>query len=130
MPASGAATPYPSTLTVTGTGSVTTQVTVRLDGVTHTFPSDLDILLVGPTGANVVLMSDAGGDADANGVDPHVLRLRPGSAHPSVTGTYLPTNGSWLGSVAGAGPAGVRGHGAVDVQRHQPQRHVEPLRLR
>ena len=94
VPASGAATPYPSTLTVDGTGSETTQVTVRLDGVTHTFPADLDVLLVGPTGANVVLMSDVGAGADANGVALTFSDFAQAAPVPSVTGTYLPTNGA------------------------------------
>jgi hypothetical protein len=37
---------------------------VRLDGVSHTFSDDLDLLLVSPGGQAVVLMSDAGGTED------------------------------------------------------------------
>src|SRR5205823_7554770 len=46
----GAASPYPSTINVSGfTGSVV-KVTVTLNNISHTFPDDVDILLVGPTG--------------------------------------------------------------------------------
>ncbi len=56
----GPASPYPSTINVAGLGGTVTRVTVTLNGLRHTFPDDLDILLVGP-GGSVILMSDAGG---------------------------------------------------------------------
>ncbi|QAY72649.1 hypothetical protein ET445_04100 [Agromyces protaetiae] len=37
------------------------KVTATLSGVSHSSPIDLDILLVGPAGQNVMLLSDAGG---------------------------------------------------------------------
>lgn len=36
---------------------------MSLFGLSHIFPVDSDVLLVGPTGANLILMSDVGGDA-------------------------------------------------------------------
>jgi hypothetical protein len=58
-----AAAPYPSTITIPpGSGSIL-KVDVLLNGFTHTFPDDVDVLLVGPTGANAVILSDAGGGA-------------------------------------------------------------------
>jgi subtilisin-like proprotein convertase family protein len=56
---SGAASPYPSTIEVTDLSNIT-DVNVTLIGLTHTFPDDIYIALVGPTDASVVLMSDAG----------------------------------------------------------------------
>ena len=64
MPASGTATPYPSQLAVEHPGAVV-DVNVSLS-LSHTRPDDLDLLLVGPQGQAVVLMSDAGG---ANAVE-------------------------------------------------------------
>ena len=60
---SGPAERYPSSVEVSGIGSgeFTVTATVRL---THTFASDIDMLLVGPTGATVMLMSDAGSNSD------------------------------------------------------------------
>jgi subtilisin-like proprotein convertase family protein len=65
---SGAASPYPSTINIAGAGTIV-RLTVDVNGLTHTFPSDLDLLLVGPGGQQAVLMSDVGGATDANGVD-------------------------------------------------------------
>ena len=40
------------------------KVTVTLKNMNHTFPDDIDVLLVGPGGQKLLLMSDAGGSAD------------------------------------------------------------------
>jgi len=57
-----AAAPYPSSLTVTGfVGQVVSKITVGLYGFTHGFPSDVDILLVGPQGQMTILTANAGG---------------------------------------------------------------------
>ncbi|HUR77271.1 MAG TPA: Ig-like domain repeat protein [Acidimicrobiales bacterium] len=55
-----AATPYPSNIFVTGAATSLTKVTAQLKNVTHQFPEDMDIMLVGPAGQNVVVGSDAG----------------------------------------------------------------------
>ncbi|MBD0325514.1 MAG: VCBS repeat-containing protein [Pyrinomonadaceae bacterium] len=60
----GVANPYPSTINVSGLTGNVTNITVTFNNFNHTFPDDMDILLVGPTGANLVLMSDAGGSND------------------------------------------------------------------
>ncbi|MEO8574416.1 MAG: hypothetical protein ABI481_10640, partial [Pyrinomonadaceae bacterium] len=57
----GPASPYPSNITVAGFSGTVARATVTLTNVSHTFPADIDILLVGPTGAKVILMSDTGG---------------------------------------------------------------------
>jgi subtilisin-like proprotein convertase family protein len=61
------ASPYPSAITVSGlTGEVITNLTVTLNGFTHSFPSDVNIILVGPQGQTALLMSNVGGqDADS-----------------------------------------------------------------
>lgn len=60
LPDKGQANPYPSTITVSNLVGSISRVTVTLSNVFHTYPADLDILLVGPTGEKVMLMSDAG----------------------------------------------------------------------
>jgi subtilisin-like proprotein convertase family protein len=59
-----AGSPYPSTLAVSGIHATVCKVTVTLDQLTHTYPGDLDIVLEGPQGQRVKLMSDAGGATD------------------------------------------------------------------
>lgn len=57
---SGPARPYPSTINL-GPGPAVFSVSVILHGLTHPCPQDLDILLAGPDGTAMVLMSDVGG---------------------------------------------------------------------
>ena len=57
------ASPYASAIEVTGLeGQVITHVSVTLNGFSHTFPSDVNILLVGPSGQMSTLMSEVGGN--------------------------------------------------------------------
>lgn len=60
---------YPSAQTVSGRTAPVQDVNVALNGLTHTAPDDLDVLLQGPGGQNVILMSDAGGLGDANNLN-------------------------------------------------------------
>src|SRR6266508_1906852 len=95
IPDSGPASPYPSDIVVpAGLGTVT-KVTVTINSLTHTFPDDLDFLLVGPAGQNAIIMSDAGGSLDVSNV---VVTLDDAAAIPLpdsaqiISGTYQPTN--------------------------------------
>ncbi len=56
-----AGSPYPSTILVSAPGTTISKVVVRLHNINHNRADDMDILLVGPTGAKFVLLSDAGG---------------------------------------------------------------------
>jgi subtilisin-like proprotein convertase family protein len=110
IPSSGAATPYPSTISVpSGLGSVQ-KVTATLKGLSHTWPSDVDVLLVGPGGQGVVLMSDAGSSTDATDLtfvfDDTGPALGTGTL---ASGTYRPTNISTGDSWPGPAPAGPYG---------------------
>jgi subtilisin-like proprotein convertase family protein len=62
--AQGVSNLYPSTINVTGMTGNITNITVRLENLNHTFPADLDIMLVAPNGDNIVLLSDTGGAND------------------------------------------------------------------
>jgi hypothetical protein len=63
IPASGAATPYPSTIEVSGMSGNLADVNVTVTGISHENPADITILLVGPAGQSVVLLDDAGGES-------------------------------------------------------------------
>ena len=57
----GAASPYPSQISVSGLTGTITDVDVTLTGLTHAFPDDVGVLLVGPAGQKTILMADTGG---------------------------------------------------------------------
>ena len=109
----GEATPYPSSISVSGLTGLVTKVTVTLTGLSHQWPPDVALLLVGPGGQNVLLMDGAGGGVavPAPGIN---LTFDDGAAStipsPAASGTYKPTNASSLShtfpSPAPAGPYG------------------------
>lgn len=86
------ASPYPSTIAVNGLAGKISGVQVRLLGLTHYRPDDLDILLVSPTDRRVLLMSDAGGDTDISALN--LTFASTGTAIPDASalssGTYQP----------------------------------------
>lgn len=112
IPDMGAASPFPSSISVSSiTGSVS-KVTATLRGLTHTWPDDLDILLVGPGGQKVMLMSDAGGGNDVNGItltfDDSASSSLPDNSQ-ITSGTYKPSDfiaGDTFSSPAPGGPYG------------------------
>ncbi|ELS00283.1 hypothetical protein GLO73106DRAFT_00041410, partial [Gloeocapsa sp. PCC 73106] len=95
IPDGSPANPYPSNITISGALGTITSVVVNITGLSHTFPDDIDMLLVGPTGARVLLMSDAGTTSDLTNVN-LTFDQNAGSSLPDssqiVTGTYLPSN--------------------------------------
>ncbi len=105
-----AATPYPSTITVSGIDGVISKATLTLSNVAHTFPKDIDVLLVGPAGQKVSLLSHVGSGYPITNVtltfdDTAVNYLAP--SNPIVSGTYKPTVlafGSFFASPAPPGP--------------------------
>jgi hypothetical protein len=56
------ATPYPSTIFVSGVPGTVVEVVVTFDGISHNFPSDIETLFVGPGGQGTNLMSNVCGD--------------------------------------------------------------------
>jgi hypothetical protein len=108
----GPASPYPSPISVGGLTNPIASVSVTLSNVTHAFSDDLDILLVGPGGQKVLLMSDAGGNNSLGNVDLTFVHtggaLLPDSG-PIPQGTYQPADylpGDVLTAPAPAGPYG------------------------
>ncbi len=87
--------PYPSQINVSGLTGNVTKVTIGLTGLNHTYPDDVDILLVGPGGQNVVILSDVGGNIPASNVnltldDDAIAPLLDNG--PLVSGRFKPTN--------------------------------------
>jgi CSLREA domain-containing protein len=90
------ATPYPSNITVSGvTVNTATKIQVVLSQFSHTYPADVDVLLVGPQGQRCMLMSDAAGGSPVNNVSltfsSTAATVLPQNTAP-VTGGYRPAN--------------------------------------
>src|SRR5260221_1873268 len=92
------ASPSPSAITVSGLSGLIQGVSVTLSNVSHTYPDDIGVLLVGPQGQSVVLMADAGGGTDianvtltfsdwAAGFLPDNGAIGSGTFKPSVYGS-------------------------------------------
>jgi uncharacterized repeat protein (TIGR01451 family) len=81
-----AASVYPSDITVSGVGAYN-RVQVSLNGMTHTWPADVDVLLVAPDGSKSWVISDVGGSTDVSGI---TLTLDD-TAATSLTGSALGT---------------------------------------
>ncbi|HEX3798839.1 MAG TPA: proprotein convertase P-domain-containing protein [Verrucomicrobiae bacterium] len=103
IPDHGPATPYPSVITVTNGTGLVSKATVTLNNFSHQFPNDVEIMLVGPAGQSVVLMSGVGGARAVTNItltfDDAATNLLPSSTdqfsvnmRQLVSGTNLPTD--------------------------------------
>ena len=107
IPSVGPATPYPSTITMPPVPGVVNRVRVTLHGFKHIWPDDVDVLLVGPGGQSVFLMSDCGGSSTVEDVTLTFDDAGPAlTASRLVSGTFRPTNiQDQLGTDAFVAPA-------------------------
>jgi len=95
IPSMGAASPYASAIEVSGLTGSLSNVTARIHRLTHSRPADLDVLLIGPNGQQIRLMSDAGGVTPVKDL---TLSFEEGAAQfvpqsgPVLPGAYRPSN--------------------------------------
>ncbi len=105
------ASPYPAAITLAGLTGYVSKVTVTLRNFTHPYPADADVLLVGPAGQKVLLVSDAGAsygvtninltlDDTAAATIPEWSKITAGSWKP----TNYDTNTDSFPAPAPAGP--------------------------
>jgi hypothetical protein len=91
----GAATPYPSNIFVSGFSGNIGAVTVQLNNISSSDIPQTDLLLVGPTGAQIIPFASVGDSSTIGGVnvtlDDAASNLIPGRS-PLTTGTYKPTS--------------------------------------
>ena len=87
------------TLTIADLTEPIAELSVTFSNVTHGHPADIDILLVGPAGQNVMLMSDVGEllSETESLIDQVTITFRDGAAQLPAnvrigSGTYGPTN--------------------------------------
>ncbi|MFM6628743.1 MAG: Calx-beta domain-containing protein, partial [Microcystis panniformis] len=109
---SGGTNPYPSTISVSGLSGNINNLKVTINDVSHTWIGDVDILLVGPTGAKSILMSDIGEALSVSGVnltfDTSATTLIDNS-NVGTSGSYKPNDidggdGDFFDSPAPVGP--------------------------
>jgi uncharacterized repeat protein (TIGR01451 family) len=110
IPDHGSAAPYPSTINVSGLAGVVSRITVILNGVTHSFPHDIGVLLVSPSGAKSVVMSGVGGGNSISNLnltfDDAAAAVLSDSAQ-IISGTYKPTDNPPGKTFPTPAPAGV-----------------------
>jgi uncharacterized delta-60 repeat protein/uncharacterized repeat protein (TIGR01451 family) len=96
------ATPYPSVINVSNMNGLVTQATVTLSNLSHSYPKDIDALLVSPTGQKTYLMAHCGSsyainnvtltfDDATNSVLPYSAQINSGTYHPTSYAVYSPT---------------------------------------
>lgn len=100
----GPASPYPSAITVVGAGTQLASISVTLANFSHFYPADVDVLLVGPQGQNVMLMSDVGSFFPVSGLTftfTNTAGTSMSSTGMLTSGTFAPTNFDPVGNVDG-----------------------------
>lgn len=113
IPEGGPASVYPSTIEVAGLAGVVSTVGVTLTGVSHTYPDDVVVLLVGPEGQKFVLLAYAGGNPDITNrtytfADSAANLMNDQSATPS--GTYRPSAFGGVSDLPEPAPANPYSH--------------------
>ena len=89
------ASPYPSVINVSNIGVSLVKATVTLNRLTHTYPADVDALVMSPSGTNTLIMANAGSGFSVTNV---ILTFDDATNFPSLpqasrltTGTNKPT---------------------------------------
>ncbi len=109
---SGVANPYPSTISVAGLAAGSTITSVTLTNISHTWESDISVLLQSPANTNVILMSAVSGTENGGfGIlnktytfsDAAPTGLNP-AGPTNASGTYKPTNNSTTRNWPAPGP--------------------------
>jgi subtilisin-like proprotein convertase family protein len=81
---------------VSGLGNSTEKISVTLRNITHSYPSDIDVLLVSPTGKKFIVLSDVIGGENFTGrtytFDDAATSLIAATGIPPASGTFRPTN--------------------------------------
>ncbi len=87
--------PYPAELPVTGASGAVVDVDLGLHDLSHSYWSDMDVMLVAPDGRRALVMSDSGNYSALTHqdvvLDDEAAAPLP-ALSPVVSGTYQPTN--------------------------------------
>ncbi len=97
-PSGDPASPYPSTVYVSGLSGSLVTATVSINGITHSHISDVDMLLVSPAATTLALWSDVAAGAPVLNppaanitLDDTAALFLPASGGSVSSGTFLPT---------------------------------------
>jgi subtilisin-like proprotein convertase family protein len=103
------AVPYPSTIDVFCVPKPLTSVSVTISNLSHTYGSDLEMMLVSPSGVAIMLMADAGSYYPISNATltftSSATNPVPDTA-PIVTGVYMPTNYAAWDNIPAPAPLG------------------------
>ncbi len=87
--------PYPTRILVPSLAGALSKVTLSLNGFSHQLPDDMDMMLSGPNGGNLVVLSDVGGTTAVSNLN-LTLDDAAASSLPNSTalaaGTFKPTD--------------------------------------
>ena len=95
IPDAGPAVPYASVINISGLEGTIAKVQMNIKGLAHTWPDDIDMLLVSPSGDKIRVMSDVGGRTAVSDIN---LTLTDSAAtflpdhSPLSSGPFKPTN--------------------------------------
>lgn len=96
IPDAGPASVYPSNITLSGLGGTISAVALSLNNFNHSWASDVDVMLVSPTGKKIMLMSKSGGGGSPTTNATLTFSTTATATLPQmaalVTGTYQPTS--------------------------------------
>jgi uncharacterized repeat protein (TIGR01451 family) len=87
--------PYPTRIHASGLAGLLSKVTLELNGLSHQFPDDIDLMVTGANGNSLIALSDVGGSSAVSGLT-LVLDSTAASPLPDTTaltsGTFRPTD--------------------------------------
>lgn len=95
QPSPEPANPYPSSIEVAGMSGLISGLRITLHNFKHDFPDAVDIMLEGPNGVNLVVLSDVGAAVDVSGIniviDDSATVYLPDNSQ-ITSGSFKPTN--------------------------------------
>jgi hypothetical protein len=102
--AAAAASPYPSTITVSNVGGVLLNTVITLTNMTHTAPAAINALLVSPNQNDALFMSHAGGGQFGGAISHVTLTFEDATHTNSLPFNGQITNGVYNSSQYGGTP--------------------------
>ncbi len=102
--AAAAASPYPSTITVSNVGGVLLNTVITLTNMTHTAPAAINALLVSPNQNDTLFMSHAGGGQFGGAINGVTLTFEDATHTNSLPFNGQITNGVYNSTQYGGAP--------------------------